>query len=199
MGWLDRRDIEPLISGWIAMAETDMTQQLRARCMEVVAVQAVDAPLISLPADWASMASIRDAVSGRLLALEDNWTGPLQGAAGGSATAYRIVGECIEFLPWPTIPDPPLLGWMPQTVRMVWYRAPQPLRDPQDTNPVLEKHYACYLFGTCKYGALFELDDDRAAQASREFITALTAANLWRETAQYSGAPLRSVLPTTAF
>lgn len=198
MGWLDRRDVEPLVSGWIQMAETDMAMQLRARCMVVAATQTVDAPLISLPADFASMESIRDGTSGALLALEDHWTGPLQGA-GGPASAFRVVGECVEFLPWPVPPDPPQLSWRPQTVRMVWYRAPHPLVDPQDSNIVLEKHYATYLFGVCKYGALFELDDDRAAQAAREFTTAVAAANMWKETAQYSGAPLRAVLPATAF
>ena len=198
MAWLDRRDIEPLVGGWITMAENEMTELLRARCMEVAAVQSIDAPLISLPADFASMASLRDATTGKLLALEDDWTGPLQGD-GGQASAYRIVGECIEFLPWPTLPDPPLIGWQPQAVRMVWYRAPHPLVAPQDSNPVLEKHYACYLFGTVKWGALFELDDDRAAQASKEFVEAVTAANTWKDTARYSGAPLRSVLPTTVF
>ena len=198
MGWLDRRDLEPYVSGWIASAETEMAELLRARCMVVAAVQTVDAPLISLPADFASMESIRDASSGEMLKLEDHYSGPLQGA-GGAASAYRIVGECIEFLPWPTIPDPIQLGWRPQTVRMVWYRAPHPLVDPQDTNAVLEKHYACYLFGTVKWGALFELDDDRAAQASKEFVEAVTAANTWKDTARYSGAPLRSVLPTTVF
>jgi len=197
LGWLDRRDVAPLVAGWVAMAEADMAAQLRARCMIVAAVQSVDAPLISLPADWASMESLRDVSTGKLLDLEDDWTGPLQGD-GGQAHAYRIVGECIEFLPWPTVPDPPQIGWQPQQVRMVWYKAPKPLRDPQDSNIVLEKHYSLYLFGVCKYGAMFELDDERAAQMEKAFTGALYAVNLWKETAQYSGAPLRAA-PATAF
>lgn len=195
MGWLDRRDVADLVAGWVTMAEADIIQMLRARCMVVAAVQAVDAALISLPADFASMESLRDAATGRLLDLEDAWTGPLQGD-GGQATAYRIVGECVEFLPYPLIPDPPEIGWQPQQVRMVWYRGPQPLRDPQDTNKVLESHYQIYLFGVCKYGAMFELDDDRANQMTKAFTDAVFAANLWKETAQYSGAPLRATQAT---
>ena len=197
-GWLNRRDVAPLIPGWVSMAETDMRELLRARCMIVASIQAVDAPLVSLPPDFGAMESLRDASTGKLLDLEDNWTGPLHGD-GGCARAYRVVGECVEFLPWPTVPSPPQLDWQPQTVRMVWYRTPTPLLAPQDTNPVLEKHYAIYLFGVCKYGALFELDDDRATQTDSEFTKAISAANMWKEMAKYSGAPLRAALPARAF
>jgi len=198
-GWLDRRDVEPLIPGWIAMAEADMRQMLRARCMVVKATQQIDAPLISLPADFATMASIRDLTTGKLLKLEDDFTGPLYGDGSCPVTSYRLQGDCIEFLPHPFIPDPPLLSWVPQPVEMTWFRAPKPLRDPQDTNPVLEQHYAVYLFGTCKYGGMFELDDDRATQMKTAFIEAVTAVNLWFETSTYSGAPLRAAPPARAF
>jgi len=196
MGWLDRRDIEPLVGGWIVAAEVDMRAQLRARCMIVRATQAVDAPFISLPADFASMEAIRDTATGKLLDLEDDFTGPLPGD-GGCATAYRLVGECIEFLPHPWVPSaPPLVGWQPQLVTMTWYQAPKPLVDSTDTNKILEQHYQCYLFGALKYGAMFELDDDRQAQTARAFTEAVIEANTWKETAQYSGAPLRSVQAT---
>ena len=197
MGWLDRRDVEPLVGGWIVASEVDMKQQLRARCMIVRATQAIDAAFISLPADFASMEAIRDAATGKLLDLEDEWTGPLWGDGSQPTTAYRLVGDCIEFLPHPNIPTaPPLVGWQPQQVTMTWYQAPKPLVDATDTNKVLEQHYQCYLFGALKYGAMFELDDDRAAQMTRAFTEQIAAANMWKETAQYSGAPLRSVQAT---
>ena len=198
MGWLNRRDVAPLIPGWIAMAEADMRQMLHARCMVVKATQQIDAPLISLPADFASMASIRDLTTGRNLKLEDDFTGPLYGDGSRPVTSYRLQGDCIEFLPHPFIPDPPQLSWVPQAVEMTWFRAPQPLQAATDTNPVLEQHYAVYLFGTTKYGAIFELDDDRATQMDGEFIKAVTAVNMWFETSTYSGAPLRAA-PVAAF
>jgi hypothetical protein len=125
------------------------------------------------------------------LDLEDHWTGPNE-TFGGPVTAYRLVGECIEFLPHPTID--PSTGAYPQSVNMAWYQKPTPLSDPQDTNPVLENHYAVYLWGVLRYGAKFELDPDRASQADAEWATATTAANQWKERAQYSGAPLRAVV-----
>lgn len=198
MGWLNRQDIEPLVAGWIAMAEDEIRQTLRARCMVVRATQQIDAALISLPADFAAMESMRDAATGALLTLEDDYTGPLFGDGSTPVTSYRLTGECVEFLPHPFIPDPPLVGWQPQTVSMTWYRGPKPLQAPQDSNAILENHYMVYLFGTVKYGALFELDDDRAAQMTAAFDGAVLKINLWKEAAEYSGAPLRSA-PSQVF
>lgn len=169
------------------MAETDMAELLRARCMVVRATQPVDAPFVTLPSDFLEMESLRDADTGELLSLEDHWTGPNISRAG-PVTAYRLVGECIEFLPHPS-PVAPF-----QTVNMAWYQRPPPLVDPQDSNAVLEKHYACYLWGVLRYGAKFELDPERASQADGEWQLATTAANSWKERAQYSGAPLRAVV-----
>ena len=198
IGWLNRRDVQPLIPGWITMAEADIKAQLRVRAMVHNATQQIDAALISLPEDFAAMAAMRDAVTGKLLDLEDDWTGPLYGDGTCPSTAYRLVGDCVEFLPHPFVPDPPELSWQPQLVRMTWFRAPQPLQSSEDTNGVLEQHYAAYLFGVCKYGAMFELDDARAGQMTNAFTGVVAAANMAYETANYSGAPLRAA-PVKAF
>lgn len=192
MGWLSRRDVAPLMAGWISMVEADISEQLRVREMVQNATQNIDAALISLPADFASMAAMRDLATGKLLTLEDDWTGPLYSSAPCPTTSYRLVGDCIEFLPHPYIPDPAPAGWAPAAVRMTWFRAPTPLKVADDTNAVLEKHYAIYLFGVCKYGAMFELDDDRATQMTGAFTSAVASANIAFESANYSGAPLRA-------
>ena len=167
--WLNRRDIADQLPSWVRMVETDIAQLLRARCMVTRGAQAIDANQITLPADWIAAESIRFQSCGHLLSMEDHFTGPLAGGpdcgcAVGPSYAYRIVGRCIEFLPHPVIPDPPDPTWQPQIVEMVWFAKPTPLGDPQSTNPVLDEHYSIYLFGCCKYGAMFELDDDRATQ-----------------------------------
>ena len=77
---------------------------------------------------------------------------------------------------------------------MGWYAKPKPLLLPSDTNPILEQLYGVYLFGLCKYGAMFELDDDRAQQMDAQFQQVVTRANLWKQQSDYGGAPLRSEL-----
>lgn len=203
VGWLNRRDIISRIPGWVLMVETDIAETLRARCMVTSATQAIDAPYITLPPDFATMESIRDASTGELLELKDEWTGhwsdPATGWTDGATvgngspvTAYRLVHDCIEFLPHPMIPDPPDPSWHPQQIRMGWYQKPKPLLLPSDTNPILEQLYAVYLFDICKYGAMFELDDDRAQQMDAAWQQAVTRANLWKQQSDYSGAPYRA-------
>jgi hypothetical protein len=206
-GWLNRRDIGSRVPGWVAMVETEIAETLRARCMITSGTQPIDAAYISLPSDFATMASIRDATSGELLELKDAWSGhwsgqqanawvdgAVVGGNGGPCSAYRLMGDCIEFLPHPVIPDPPDPAWAPQSVIMEWYAKPKPLLLPSDTNPILEQLYAVYLWGVLKQGAMFELDDDRAAQADAQFQQVVTRANLWKQQADFSGAPLRAEL-----
>ena len=205
--WLNRRDLTSLIPGWVLMVETEIAETLRARCQITSGTQPIDSAYISLPADFATMASIRDATSGELLELKDEWSGHWTDPAGngwvdgavvggnwGPCRAYRLVHDCIEFLPHPWIPNPPDPSWVPQSVLMGWYARPKPLLLPSDTNAVLEALYAVYFFGICKYGAMFELDDDRAQQADAAFQQAVTRANLWKQQSDFGGAPLRSEL-----
>ena len=202
--WLNRRDIGPLMPGWVTMVETEIAETLRARCMVVSGTQSITSPYWTLPADFATMESIRDNTTGELLELKDEWSGHWGTSFNGSSqtnttapcTAYRLVHDCIEFLPHPFVPDPPPDGWAPQVVLMGWYQKPPPLVLPTDTNPVLEQLYAVYLFGVCKFGAMFELDDDRAAQTDAQWQQVVTRANNWKQFSDYSGAPFRSELAT---
>ena len=206
-GWLNRRDVASLIPGWVLMVETEIAETLRARCMVTSGVQPINAAYITLPPDFAQMESIRDNTSGELLVLKDEWSGhwtrrqssawiegAVVGAVGQVCTAYRLVHDCIEFLPHPVIPDPPDPAWVPQQCLMGWYAKPKPLQLPSDTNTVLEALYGVYLFGVCKYGAMFELDDDRAAQMDASFQQQVTRANLHKQSSDYGGAPFRSEL-----
>jgi hypothetical protein len=205
LSYLNRRDCTSLIPGWIISTETEIAQTVRARCMVTDAVQNIDALSIALPDNFATMESIRDNTTGVLLDLKDswsgNWTDPQQDDRNTSvvwynptppvSSAYRLVANCIEFLPHPEIPDPPDPSWVPQQVLMTWYAKPRPLILPTDTNPVLETFYQIYLYGVVKRGAIWALDNDRAAQMDAEFSQAVTRANLWKQQSDYSGAPFR--------
>jgi hypothetical protein len=195
--WLNRRDINPLIPGWVAMVDTEIAETLRARCMVVFGTQAITSAYLTMPPDFCTMESIRDNTTGELFILKDEWSGHWAAAdfnTGTPCTAYRLLHDCIEFLPHP--PDPLPAGWQPQTARMGWYARPQPLVNDTDTNTVLEALYAVYLFGVCKYGAMFELDDDRASQMDAAWQQAVTRANMWKQQSDYSGAPFTSELAT---
>ena len=208
--WLNRQDIltSGVFPGWVLAVETQLSETLRARCQVKSAYQNIDADYIPLPADFATMESIRDTTSGEELDLKDQWSGHWTDAyppnpwsvygqqINGPATAYRLVGNCIEFLPHTTFPNPPDPSWVPQQVLMGWYAKPQPLLLPTDTNSILENLYSVYLYGLCKIGAMFELDEARSAQMDAQFQQVVTQANLWKQQSDYSGAPLRAELAT---
>ncbi len=209
-GWLNRRDIASLIPGWVLMVETEIAETCRTRCQVVSGIQPIDNAYITLPPNFATMESIRDATTGEMFELKDEWSGSWnsmyqphswsvyeQANPLAPCTAYRLVHDCIELLPHPIIPDPPDPTWKPQQILMGWYAKPKPLILPSDTNDILENHYAIYLFGTCKYGAMFELDDDRAQQMDAAYQQAVTRANLWKQQSDYSGAPFKSEMAVT--
>jgi hypothetical protein len=202
--YLDRRDAAARIPSWVQLVETEIQQTLRARCMEVSATQPVDSAFITLPPDFCTMASIRDASTGNNLVLKDEWSGsrtdvsgpapdyyPYPGTYAGTrrAWAYRLVGDCIEFLPWPWIPDPPDPYWVPQTVLMNWYAKPKALILPSDTNPVLEQLYSVYLYGILAHATLAEQDEPMAPQWDAKYQQAVTRANLNTQQSTMSGAP----------
>jgi hypothetical protein len=200
LSWMTRRDIVNLIPGWLLMLEAEIAETCRTRCQVVFGDQIIDAPTVTMPPDFATMESIRDASTGELLNLEDEWTGHWTAGdwnttapvapIGGPVTSYRLVGNCIEWLPHPMLPAAPDPSYVFQSVRMGWYQKPTPpLTIPSSTNPILQTHYAIYLFGLCKYAAMWALDDDRMTQMDAAFQQQVTRANLWKQGSDYSGAP----------
>ena len=211
--YLNRQDVltNGQMPGWILRVEAKLAQTLRSRFQETSAIQPIDAPYIALPSDFATMASIRDNTTGELLTLKDEWSGHWNNqyapigwqpydaitALSGPSVAYRLVANCIEFLPHPQIPNPPDPAWTPQQVQMAYYRKPRPLLLPTDTNVVLDNLYPVYLYGVIKEGAIWALDDDRTQQMDALFQQVVTEANLHKQQSDYSGAPLRAEMACT--
>jgi hypothetical protein len=188
LSYLDRRDSAARVASWVSMVETELGETLRARCMVTYATQPVDNAYIQLPADFATMESIRDNTTGELLVLKDQWVGLWTQAT--TCTAYRLGADCIEFLPHPSVPNPPDPEWQPQVVRMGWYAKPRPLILPSDTNPILEQLYAVYLYGVLAHAGVFEQDTEMAGVWDAKYQQVVTRANNWKQMSDYSGAPL---------
>ena len=93
--------------------------------------------------------------------------------------AYRLVANCIEFLPHPTIPNPPDPSWVPQSSAdgMVSQAARRCCCQPIPTRS-WRTSIRVYLYGVIKQGAIWALDDDRAQQMDALWQQAITRANL---------------------
>src|SRR5215469_9042110 len=164
--YLLRRDYQGPFPGWVSAVETELSETLRSKFQITSAIQAIDSAYIALPTNFATMESIRDATTGIIFDLRDTWTGswtaPQQNDRTNTtiwydptppaSSAYRIIGNCIEFLPHPVIPDPPDPDWNPQQVLMNWYAKPVPLLLPSDTNVILDNLYEVYLWGVVQRG-----------------------------------------------
>jgi len=205
--YLNRRDYQSEFAGWVSAVETELSETLRCKFQIASGEQSLDSPYITLPPNFATMESIRDKTTGVILNLKDSWSGswtnPQQDDRNTSiwynptpptSNSYRILADCIEFLPHPVPPDPPDPNWQPQQVLMNWYTRPTPLVLPSDTNPILDNLYEVYLWGVLQRGALWALDADRAGQADAKYQEAVTRANLWTQQSVYSGAPFRAEL-----
>ena len=188
LSYLDRRDSLSRVPSWITMVETELRQTLRARCQVVTAIQPIDSAYVTLPPDFSTMASIRDHTTGEQLILVDSWQHMGFADSAGCATAYRLQADCIEFLPHPVIPTDPT-GWQPQQIEMSWYASPRPLLLPADSNPVLEQHYAVYLYGVLAHAGVFEQDAEMTSVWDTKYQQAVTRANLEKQQSDYSGAP----------
>jgi hypothetical protein len=213
MLWLNRQDVDAsnAFQTWVTLTELELAQTLRARCVVKSAYQMIDADYIPLPADFATLQVVRDARTGEMLVLKDQWTGHWQDVPDDSnwpsniptvgtpspCWAYRLSGNCIEFLPHPSphFPDPPDPAFQFQQVLVSWYAKPVPLLALTDSNVVLEQLYAVYLYGVIKHGAIWAQDDARAQQADALFKGAVTSADLHTQQADYSGAPLTLEIP----
>jgi hypothetical protein len=207
--YINRQDVVPVMPAFVRAVELELTQTLRARCQLTEVTQPIDAAYITMPPDFATMASIRDARTGENLLLKDEWSGswtkPYRpvGSFGGAywdtipdapCSAYRLVGNCVEFLPHPVFTDPLPPNYVFQTVLMVYFAKPTPLLLPGDTNPILEELYPVYLYGCLKQAAIWALDDNRAQQMDALWQQQITRADLHKQQSDLSGAPLRAEL-----
>jgi len=208
--YLNRRDYQSTFPSWVLAVETELAETLRSKFQFTSGNQAIDSEYIALPNNFASMESIRDATTGNNLVLKDTWSGSWfpdqQDDRNWPAStlfqvqppvcwAYRILGNCIEFLPHPQIPNPPDPTWVPQSVQMYWYQKPTPLVNPTDTNPILDNLYETYLYGVLVRAGVWakETADDIGVWDAK-YQQAVTRANLWTQQSQFSGAPFTAEL-----
>jgi len=205
ISYINRRDILSVFPSWVLAVETELAETLRSKFQLTSATQNIDSEYIALPANFASMESIRDATTGNNLVLKDTWSGSWfpdqQDDRNWPAStlfqvqppvcwAYRIRANCLELLPHPVIPNPPDPTYVFQSIEISYYQKPIPLINPTDTNPILDALYEVYLYGVLKRASIWAKDDPNdTAVYDTQYQQVVTRANLWTQQSQYSGAP----------
>lgn len=224
MAWLHRATLRTpfapdfdATAGFIALAEQDMNERLRARCMVTRAQETVDGQYTPLPCDYLEMLDLRMAGGGppvtyvprdqAALSLYNRTSGArvTDGQAGIVSDAiwppsnpwgtgklhYSIVGDEIEWVPFPTPPavtNGQPIQW--PIAEMAYYQRLNLGMDDEDTNKVLATYPACYIFGSLIFSAPFLRDDSRVATWQTAYDNAVVGANTEHERSRTQGGPI---------
>lgn len=109
----------------------------------------------------------------------------------GTPRRFTIIGNEIEWSPFPTVPEgatsPP--PW--PVAEMAYYQRLNLGPEDADTNNVLSTYPAVYIYGSLLHAAPFIRDDGRVAVWTRFYDNAIAGANAEHERARTQGSPIR--------
>jgi hypothetical protein len=181
-GWLMRDDLTSVIPDFVTLAETDMCQRLRLRCMltRSTATLGTDG-YEELPADFLQMwrlvlddEELAFAPTVRMAGYALDW-------AGSAPMYYSIVGEQIQFSP---------AGSGGGALEMTYYAKPAALSVSNTTNVLLEASPALYLYGTLLQASPYLNDDARVQTWGQLYTRAAELVQAADDAAEFSAGPL---------
>ena len=185
--WLLRDDLTSVIPDFIALAEADISRNLRHWKMESKTSLTVDAQYEDIPADW--LETIR-------LYTTDGTTEPLElisqadlidrkyknNNTAGRPRYYAVTGGQFEFYP---VPDDSY------TAELTYVAEIAALSDSNTSNWLLSDAADVYLYGALVHSAPYLNDDARLSTWLAMYQKALDALNAKSDKAKASGTGLR--------
>lgn len=181
--WLMRDDLTAVIPDFVTLAESDMFQRLRLRCMLTRATTTIGSDgYEELPTDFLQM--YRLVLDGVELAFSPTalMAGYLLDYAGDPQTFYAITGEQIQFAP--------ASGANPGSLEMTYYAKPDALSDTITSNRILEASPAIYLYGSLIQAAPYLGDDARTQTWGQLYTQACDVLQQADDAAEFSCGPL---------
>lgn len=229
LSWLHRASLRTPVAqafdaaaGFIALAEQDMNERLRARCMVVRATETIDGQYTTLPCDYLEMLDLRLAGGGPPItyatrydmaaAFHNHANNTPYGSSGagmgpdfmqalpnppawswtdGTPQRASIIGNEIEWSPFPQPATPLPAGYVFPKAEMAYYQRCALGPDDTDTNNVLATYPGIYIYGSLVHAAPFLNDDDRLQTWAGLYGEGVTMANREHERARTAGSPLR--------
>jgi hypothetical protein len=181
--WLMRADLTDVIPDFVALAEADMFQRLRLRCMLTRATTTIGSDgYEELPSDFLQM--YRLVLDGIELEFAPTalMAGYLLDYAGDPPTFYAITGEQLQLAP--------ASGANPGMLEMTYYAKPTALSDSNTSNRILEASPAIYLYGSLIQSAPYLGDDPRVQTWSQLYSQACDVLQAADDAAEFSAGPL---------
>jgi hypothetical protein len=109
----------------------------------------------------------------------------------GTPRRFTIVGNEIEWSPFPSVPTDPTqqVNW--PVAEMAYYQRQNLGMADTDTNNVLSTYPAIYIYGSLIHASPFLRDDTRVATWKGLYDQAIAGANAEHERARTQGSPIR--------
>lgn len=173
------------LSGFIRMAEAQMSRQIRHVSMETLSTISLTSRFYTLPADWVE--TIRLHLPDQPGRIELVGHAALQDMRVGSETAgvprfYAYVGGDIDLYP---VPD------ATYSAELLYYAAVPALSDTNTSNWLLTAAPDAYLYGALIHSAPLLQEDARIAVWAGMFTAAVGELNAASNAAKWSGTGLR--------
>lgn len=184
-GYMKRADLTDRITGFIALAETDIGRRLRVQQMDSLESLSVSSgdPTVSLPA------LCRDVFWVKLNGTNERNLRSMPGAAfwhkyvqetSGVPLDYYHSGGTLELGPTPNDD---------YTLTALCVLAPSPLSASNTTNTILTNHPDVYFYGSLMHGFRYVRNRERMEEATEAFIAAIDSANMEARNLRSSGTP----------
>lgn len=180
-GYINKRNLDAEIDGFIGGAESDLNARLRDRRMIATREATTVCGSIELPTGWLEARRVRIVGAGRPLAFATLDEALTLAEAGGDTGHYTIRGTVLDLVPTPAADA---------VVELVYYDALPALSATQASNWLLAQEPLLYVYGACLHAAPYLMDDERVPAWSAYFTARIEMLNAATGISQFSGAPL---------
>lgn len=176
--WLLRTDLTAVIPDFIALAEAQMSRDLRHWRQEKRVETTINERYETVPVDWLETISLRrdDGVEVEHVGID--FISRLDPNATGKPEYYRVGSGTFEF--WPAPPEA-------QAVILSYFAKVPALTDSATSNWILAQYPDIYLYGSLMHAAPYLKDDERVGVWGSMYQRAIDAANRDSKRARHSG------------
>jgi hypothetical protein len=164
--WLNRSDLTNIIPSLVTLAHAEIDSELRGSIREDDRVLTLTNGTADLPTDFRRLLNV--SIEGMPLIPLDRQGLDGRSPISGQPRYYRILQGSIEVYPTPAADT---------DIAIVYERSIPVLELDDDTNEVLDRFPALYLYGALKHSAPFLLEDDRLPVWGALYVDQLSKAN----------------------
>lgn len=183
--YLNRTDLDAVISDFITLAERRLDRDIRARVNYIRASTTTTSgtAFYNLPSDLIELRNITydsDASNSYALAYmsPESLSREYGTYSNGAPRAYSNLGKSIKLSPTPD---------GAYTIGINYYQKLTPLSSSNSTNNILQEFPDLYLYGACTEGAVYLNDNEQLQRFGGLYNKALEEVRASEDAARYSG------------